>query len=131
MQKIVIANCFLMFQSVSSLKKDENRRRSDLENLFCYDKAIPEEIIEKPVGLSLAEKAIGNNSRCNDCHAKGAMLCATCAGSGLYVDSIMESQGIIVKVRCLGIFHFLFNLMHLAYFLTLFEAFFSILYCFT
>ncbi|KAI5427653.1 hypothetical protein KIW84_032890, partial [Lathyrus oleraceus] len=88
--------------SVSSLKKDENRRRSDLENLFCYDKAIPEEIIEKPVGLSLAEKAIGNNSRCTDCHAKGALLCATCAGSGLYVDSIMESQGIIVKVRCLG-----------------------------
>ncbi|XP_004493220.1 uncharacterized protein [Cicer arietinum] len=88
--------------SVSSLKADENRRRSNLESLFCYDKAIPEEIIEKPVGLSLAEKAIGNNSRCNDCHAKGAVLCATCAGSGLYVDSIMESQGIIVKVRCLG-----------------------------
>ncbi|AES80936.1 DnaJ/Hsp40 cysteine-rich domain protein, putative [Medicago truncatula] len=88
--------------SASSLKKDENRRRSNLESLFCYDKAIPEEIIEKPVGLSLAEKAIGNNTRCNDCHAKGAVLCATCAGSGLYVDSIMESQGIIVKVRCLG-----------------------------
>ncbi|KAK2416193.1 hypothetical protein QL285_038610 [Trifolium repens] len=88
--------------SVSSLKKDENRRRSDLEALFCYDKAIPEEIIEKPVGLSLSEKAIGNNCRCTDCHAKGAVLCATCAGSGLYVDSIMESQGIIVKVRCLG-----------------------------
>lgn len=110
----VTANCFLMFQSASSLKKDENRRRSNLESLFCYDKAIPEEIIEKPVGLSLAEKAIGNNTRCNDCHAKGAVLCATCAGSGLYVDSIMESQGIIVKVRCLGIFSFLFGLMHLA-----------------
>ncbi|CAJ2672007.1 protein PHOTOSYSTEM I ASSEMBLY 2, chloroplastic [Trifolium pratense] len=88
--------------SASSLKKDENRRRSDLESLFCYDKAIPEEIIDKPVGLSLSEKAIGNNCRCTDCHAKGAVLCATCAGSGLYVDSIMESQGIIVKVRCLG-----------------------------
>lgn len=120
MQKIVVylrnvtANYFLMFQTASSLKKDENERRSNLESLFCYDKAIPEEIIEKPVGLSLAEKAIGNNPRCTDCHAKGAVLCATCAGSGLYVDSIMESQGIIVKVRCLGIFSFLFNLMHLA-----------------
>ncbi|KAG4951029.1 hypothetical protein AAZX31_16G033800 [Glycine max] len=88
--------------SVSSLKADENKRRSNLESLFCYDKAIPEEIIEKPVGLSLEEKAIGNNTRCTDCQAKGAVLCATCAGSGLYVDSIMESQGIIVKVRCLG-----------------------------
>ncbi|KAG4927586.1 hypothetical protein AAZX31_19G105200 [Glycine max] len=88
--------------SVSSLKTDKNKGRSNLESLFCYDKAIPEEIIEKPVGLSLEEKAIGNNSRCTDCQAKGAVLCATCAGSGLYVDSIMESQGIIVKVRCLG-----------------------------
>lgn len=34
--------------------------------------------------------------------AKGAVLCSTCSGSGLYVDAIMESQGIIVKVRCLG-----------------------------
>ncbi|XP_020220075.1 uncharacterized protein LOC109803033 [Cajanus cajan] len=87
---------------VSSLKADENKRRSNLESLFCYDKAIPEERIEKPVGLSLEEKAIGNNPRCTDCHAKGAVLCATCAGSGLYIDSILESQGIIVKVRCLG-----------------------------
>lgn len=94
---------------MSSLKADENKRRSNLESLFCYDKAIPEEIIEKPVGLSLEEKAIGNNSRCTDCQAKGAVLCATCAGSGLYVDSIMESQGIIVKVRCLGIFFFQFK----------------------
>ncbi|KAJ1409132.1 Heat shock protein DnaJ, cysteine-rich domain superfamily [Sesbania bispinosa] len=88
--------------SVLSLKADENRCRSNLESLFCYDKAIPEEIIEKPVGLSMAEKAIGNNLRCTDCQAKGAVLCTTCAGSGLYVDSILESQGIIVKVRCLG-----------------------------
>ncbi|KAI3444209.1 hypothetical protein Pfo_000874, partial [Paulownia fortunei] len=70
---------------------DVHRRRSSLESLFCYDKPIPEEIIEKPVGLSLAEK-----------YAKGAILCTTCSGSGLYVDSILESQGIIVKVRCLG-----------------------------
>ncbi|XLR60825.1 hypothetical protein S83_011497, partial [Arachis hypogaea] len=35
------------------------------------------------------------------CEAKGVVLCITCAGSGLYVDSILESQGIIVKVHCL------------------------------
>lgn len=104
----VTANYVLMFQVVSSLNADNNKCRSNLESLFCYDKAIPEEIIEKPVGLSLAEKAIGNNHRCTDCHAKGVVLCATCAGSGLYVDSILESQGIIVKVRCLGIFSYLF-----------------------
>ena len=77
-------------------------RRSSLESLFCYDKAIPEERIEKPIGISLAEKGIGENPRCTDCKAKGAVLCTTCSGSGLYVDSILESQGIIVKVRCLG-----------------------------
>ncbi|XP_031392659.1 uncharacterized protein LOC116204629 [Punica granatum] len=81
---------------------DSHMRRSSLESLFCYDKPIPEERIEKPVGLSLSAKAIGDNPRCNDCEAKGAVLCATCSGSGLYVDSILESQGIIVKVRCLG-----------------------------
>ncbi|KAI6673588.1 hypothetical protein NL676_001494 [Syzygium grande] len=81
---------------------DTHKRRSSLESLFCYDKPIPEERIEKPVGLSLEEKVIGDNLRCDDCQAKGAVLCSTCSGSGLYVDSIMESQGIIVKVRCLG-----------------------------
>ncbi|KAH7571644.1 hypothetical protein ACOSP7_014390 [Xanthoceras sorbifolium] len=86
----------------SSSVGDVHKRRSSLESLFCYDKPIPEEIIENPVGLSLAEKLIGDNPRCTDCEAKGAVLCATCAGSGLYVDSILESQGIIVKVRCLG-----------------------------
>ncbi|XP_022925028.1 uncharacterized protein LOC111432397 [Cucurbita moschata] len=81
---------------------DVHRRRSTSETLFCYDKAIPEERIETPVGISLAEKMIGDNPRCSECHAKGAVLCTTCSGSGLYVDSILESQGIIVKVRCLG-----------------------------
>ncbi|XP_038881866.1 uncharacterized protein LOC120073222 isoform X2 [Benincasa hispida] len=81
---------------------DVHRRRSSFESLFCYDKAIPEERIETPVGISLAERMIGDNPRCTDCHAKGVVLCATCSGSGLYVDSILESQGIIVKVRCLG-----------------------------
>ena len=81
---------------------DVHKQRSSLESLFSYDKAIPEERIEKPIGISLAEKIIGNNPRCIDCEAKGAVLCTTCSGSGLYVDSILESQGIIVKVRCLG-----------------------------
>jgi hypothetical protein len=70
--------------------------------LFSYDKAIPEERIEKPIGIYLAEKIIGNNPRCIDCEARGAVLCTICSGSGLYIDSILESQGIIVKVRCLG-----------------------------
>ncbi|XP_010549710.1 PREDICTED: uncharacterized protein LOC104820795 [Tarenaya hassleriana] len=86
----------------SCLKRDMNRQRSSLESMFCYDKPIPEERIEEPVGLSLSEKEIGDNQRCSCCEAKGAVLCATCSGTGLYVDSIMESQGIIVKVRCLG-----------------------------
>ncbi|TQE04267.1 hypothetical protein C1H46_010052 [Malus baccata] len=81
---------------------DADKQRSSLESLFCYDKSVPEERIEKPVGISLTEKFIGNKPRCIDCEAKGAVLCTTCSGSGLYVDSILESQGIIVKVRCLG-----------------------------
>lgn len=90
-------------QADSHAVDDSHRRRSSLESLFCYDKAIPEEIIEKPTGLSLAEKNIGDKLRCSECEAKGAVLCATCSGSGLYLDSILESQGIMVKVRCLGI----------------------------
>uniref|UniRef100_A0A2P2J308 Uncharacterized protein MANES_08G152800 n=1 Tax=Rhizophora mucronata TaxID=61149 RepID=A0A2P2J308_RHIMU len=86
----------------SSSVRGMHKRISSLESLFCYDKPVPEERIEKPVGISLAEMEIGDNPQCTDCLAKGAVLCATCAGSGLYVDSIMESQGIIVKVRCLG-----------------------------
>lgn len=93
-----------MRQAESSSVGNMKRQRSSLESLFCYDKPIPEERIEKPVGLSLSEKVIGNNLCCTDCQAKGAVLCTTCSGSGLYVDSILESQGIIVKVRCLGNF---------------------------
>ncbi|XP_009759597.1 uncharacterized protein LOC107812351 [Nicotiana tabacum] len=81
---------------------DAHKRISSLESLFCYDKSVPEERIEKPTGLSLAKKSIGDNPHCPGCEAKGAVLCTTCSGTGLYVDSIMESQGIIVKVRCLG-----------------------------
>ena len=92
----------LMFQIRLSSTREAHRCRSKLEAMFHYDKPIPEEIIEKPVGLSLGEKTIGTNPRCVDCEAKGVVLCPTCSGSGLYVDSILESQGIIVKVRCLG-----------------------------
>lgn len=75
---------------------------TNLESLFCYDKSVPEEIIDTPVGLSLKKKDTGNNPPCTNCQSKGAVLCATCSGCGLYVDSILESQGVIVKVRCLG-----------------------------
>ncbi|KAL4323875.1 hypothetical protein GQ457_11G014790 [Hibiscus cannabinus] len=81
---------------------DAHRRKGSRESLFCYDKPIPEERIEEPVGVSLPEKIVGDNPRCTGCQAKGAVLCTTCSGCGLYVDSILESQGIIVKVRCLG-----------------------------
>ncbi|KAF9660635.1 hypothetical protein SADUNF_Sadunf19G0046400 [Salix dunnii] len=92
------------FQESSSVR--DVHGRSSLESLFCYDKPIPEERIEEPVGVFLAAKVIGDNPRCTDCQVKGAVLCTTCSGSGLYVDSILESQGIIVKVRCLGNFSF-------------------------
>lgn len=85
------------------------QRRNSLASRVSYDKPIPEEIIEEPVGLSLTEKIVGGNPRCSGCEAKGAVLCKTCTGSGLYVDSILESQGIIVKVRCLG------NVVHLSF----------------
>lgn len=93
---------FLLLQTVPRAIGNVHRQRSNLESLFCYDKPIPEEIIETPIGLSIVEKNIGDNPRCAICEAKGAVLCTTCLGSGLYVDSILESQGIIVKVRCLG-----------------------------
>ncbi|KAL8041108.1 hypothetical protein ABFX02_10G145000 [Erythranthe guttata] len=97
-----VSSCSSTARVVQCAAGDVERQRSSLESLFCYDKAIPEEIIEKPIGLSLAEKNVGENPRCSICQAKGALLCTTCSGSGLYVESILESQGIIVKVRCLG-----------------------------
>lgn len=91
-----------MSQIKSSSVHDLQRCKSNLESLFCYDKSFTEEDIEQPVGLSVEKKEIGNNPPCTICEVKGVVLCATCAGSGLYVDSILESQGIIVKVKCLG-----------------------------
>ncbi|KAM1625355.1 hypothetical protein EV1_013609 [Malus domestica] len=32
---------------------DADKQRSSLESLFCYDKSVPEERIEKPIGISL------------------------------------------------------------------------------
>ncbi|KAF3627759.1 DnaJ/Hsp40 cysteine-rich domain superfamily protein isoform 2 [Capsicum annuum] len=89
-------------QAMPNAVGDAHKHISSLESLFCYDKSVPEERIEKPTGLSLAKKNTGDNPHCPECEAKGVVLCTTCSGSGLYVDSIMESQGIIVKVRCLG-----------------------------
>uniref|UniRef100_A0A0E0KH00 Uncharacterized protein n=1 Tax=Oryza punctata TaxID=4537 RepID=A0A0E0KH00_ORYPU len=83
---------------------DLQRNKSNLESLFCYDKSVPEEDIGTPAGLDLEKKNVGKNPPCISCETKGAVLCATCAGSGLYIDSILESQGIIVKaVEALGI----------------------------
>ena len=92
----------LILQARSSSAAELHGSKSSLESLFCYDKAIPEEIIDKPAGLSLSKKEIGSNPPCIDCQEKGAILCATCSGCGLYIDSILESQGVIVKVKCLG-----------------------------
>ncbi|RLN15732.1 inactive protein RESTRICTED TEV MOVEMENT 2 [Panicum miliaceum] len=88
------------------------RSKSNLESLFCYDKSVPEEDVGKPTGLNVEKKNVGDNPPCTSCEAKGAVLCATCAGSGLYVDSILESQGIIVKVRCLARIAIAINTYH-------------------
>ncbi|CAO2821997.1 unnamed protein product [Amaranthus hypochondriacus] len=89
-------------RAVSCSAVDGQRRIISVESHFCYDKEIPEQIIEQPVGLSVTKKEIGDRPHCGHCQAKGAVLCTTCVGSGLYVDSILECQGIVVKVRCLG-----------------------------
>ncbi|KAL2922929.1 Chaperone protein DnaJ [Bienertia sinuspersici] len=91
------------FQTSQATSASDNQQRiASVESRFSYAKAIPEQKIDGPVGLSVTEKEIGDEPRCGDCQAKGAVLCATCCGSGLYVDSILECQGIIVKVRCLS-----------------------------
>lgn len=87
------AFCSASHRVESSSVRDVHRRRSGLESLFCHDKPIPENIIEKPIHLFLAEKVIGNNPSCIDCQVEEAILCAICSGSGLYVDPILESQG--------------------------------------
>ncbi|KAL3690539.1 hypothetical protein R1sor_016848 [Riccia sorocarpa] len=76
--------------------------RSKFEALLYCGKSVPEEKIEKPSGLPAQALPVGNKPKCLVCEAKGAVVCATCAGTGLYVDSVLESQGIIVRVRCLG-----------------------------
>ncbi|XP_021741200.1 uncharacterized protein LOC110707496 [Chenopodium quinoa] len=95
-------SCSASSKAASCSASDRERRINSVESHYCYDKAVPEQIIEKPVGLSVVEKEIGDQPRCDDCQTKGAVLCSTCGGSGLYVDSILECQGIMLKVRCLG-----------------------------
>lgn len=79
------------------------RYRSKLELLYHTDTSIPEEKIEKPRGLKTRQaRAIGNKPPCQCCRSIGMQECATCHATGLYVEPILESQGVIVKVRCLG-----------------------------
>ncbi|OAE33095.1 hypothetical protein AXG93_1913s1970 [Marchantia polymorpha subsp. ruderalis] len=80
---------------------DVDKYRSKLEALLYCGKSIPEEKIEKPTGLPSKALPVGNKPKCTNCEAKGAVECLTCAGSGLYVDAVLESQGVIVRVRCL------------------------------
>lgn len=91
-----------MLQASGSPGVDVEKYRSRLEALLYCGKEIPEEKIEKPAGVPAKSLPIGNKPICGRCVAKGAVCCPTCSGSGLYVDSILESQGIIVKVKCLG-----------------------------
>ncbi|KAG6542804.1 hypothetical protein Mapa_015708 [Marchantia paleacea] len=81
---------------------DVDKYRSKLEALLYCGKSIPEEKIEKPTGLPSKALPVGNKPKCTSCEAKGAVECLTCAGTGLYVDAVLESQGVIVRVRCLG-----------------------------
>ncbi|KAL9257369.1 hypothetical protein AKJ16_DCAP08523 [Drosera capensis] len=64
----------LMFiRAASCSTGDMHGRRSSLESRFCYDKVIPEQIIEKPVGISTAEKLIGEKPRCSHCQVAEAL----------------------------------------------------------
>lgn len=83
----------------------EMRRDEEVvQNLyFVMISLSPRNELKNQLGYLWLKKIVGDNPRCSACQAKGVVLCTTCAGSGLYVDSILESQGIIVKVRCLGV----------------------------
>ncbi|KHG15973.1 dnaJ [Gossypium arboreum] len=77
---------------------------------FCIGPLYPMEATPYPKSATFSQMALllmglsqGHwEMRRDEEVAKGVVLCTTSAGSGLYVDSILESQGIIVKVRCLG-----------------------------
>ncbi|KAJ7557400.1 hypothetical protein O6H91_05G125100 [Diphasiastrum complanatum] len=58
--------------------------------------------LDEPVGSNMTTHTGSPKGGCHRCAQKGAIQCLTCTGSGLYVDAILESQGIIVHVRCLG-----------------------------
>eukprot|EP00249_Psilotum_nudum_P014458 c24834_g1_i1 orf=66-599(+) len=79
-----------------------NYYRNGLGSIFHKIRSIPEVNEQKLVGVPLTTCLLDNRPVCAQCDSKGHGLCATCAGSGLYVDSILESQGIIVKVKCIG-----------------------------
>eukprot|EP00271_Cylindrocystis_brebissonii_P006957 TRINITY_DN19947_c0_g1_i1.p1 TRINITY_DN19947_c0_g1~~TRINITY_DN19947_c0_g1_i1.p1 ORF type:complete len:250 (+),score=10.37 TRINITY_DN19947_c0_g1_i1:109-750(+) len=79
------------------------RYRSELERLYLWGSAVPEEAIEKPRAVAaMPARAIGTHPPCTHCRCVGVVECATCAASGLYIDPVMECQGILVKVRCMG-----------------------------
>ena len=85
------------------LPSEAVRYRSKLEHLYHSDTAVPEEEIEKPHAVAdMKVKNIGSHSPCPHCRCVGVVECRTCEASGLYVEPILESQGIIVKVRCMG-----------------------------
>ena len=87
------------------LPSEAVRYRSKLEHLFHSNTAIPEEEIEKPRAVAdMKVKSIGSHSPCPHCGCVGVVECGTCDASGLYIEPILESQGIIVKVRCMGEF---------------------------
>eukprot|EP00252_Welwitschia_mirabilis_P023290 TRINITY_DN6555_c0_g1_i1.p1 TRINITY_DN6555_c0_g1~~TRINITY_DN6555_c0_g1_i1.p1 ORF type:complete len:138 (-),score=11.27 TRINITY_DN6555_c0_g1_i1:161-574(-) len=81
----------------------QTRKVQFIPSLACVENSVREATVKKPAKAVLSyEKLPRGDSECGQCDSKGIVLCTTCAGSGLYVDSILESQGIIVKVRCLG-----------------------------
>eukprot|EP00850_Spirogloea_muscicola_P024414 SM000781S22516 [mRNA] locus=s781:68:1575:+ [translate_table: standard] len=86
----------------NSMPLISDRYRSKLESLYYCDTSTPKEKIETPKGLPVQAKIIGAYPPCPKCEVLGAVSCPTCAGCGLYVEPTLESQGVIVKVRCLG-----------------------------
>eukprot|EP00850_Spirogloea_muscicola_P004123 SM000017S02863 [mRNA] locus=s17:706249:707768:- [translate_table: standard] len=86
----------------NSMPLISDRYRSKLESLYYCDTSTPREKIETPKGLPVQAKSIGEYPPCSKCEVLGAVSCPTCAGCGLYVEPTLESQGVIVKVRCLG-----------------------------
>ncbi|GJP84061.1 hypothetical protein CLOP_g14152 [Closterium sp. NIES-67] len=91
-----------------------SRYRSAMEKsralaMHKADEAAAEAAREAPAAAAAAAtvvlervRLVAGQEECGACEAAGSVTCATCAATGLYVDPVMECQGIIVKVRCLG-----------------------------